>query len=126
MQAADGSLWYLKYAGQVRKIVHDGVTGIPWTGRADDVRLGVYPSPTRSSVHVIYTLPSSGRVEVGVYDLAGRCVQTLVQPWEATAGRHEAIWDGRDRAGGQVPAGIYLVRLSLAGRHVHRRVPIVP
>ncbi len=31
-------------------------------------------------------------------------------------GRHEAFWDGRDRAGAQVPSGVYILEMTVNGR----------
>jgi flagellar hook assembly protein FlgD len=43
----------------------------------------------------------------------------------STAGRRTVAWDGRDTAGNEVPAGVYLVTLEVAGRSVSTRVSLL-
>ena len=57
-----------------------------------------------------FTLPSSGAVELGVYDLRGRLVRRLVQD-NRTAGPGQIDWNVRDSARNRVSAGVYLLRL---------------
>jgi hypothetical protein len=77
-----------------------------------------YPSPAGDEVTVCFTLPEDGRVELVVYDLAGRRVATLVEG-ELTAGRREASWN----CGGVSP-GVYVCRLTAGGETVSRRLLI--
>lgn len=51
-------------------------------------------------------------VEIGVLDLAGHGIAQL-RPGVRAAGRHAAIWDGRDDAGNRVPPGVYLIRIEV-------------
>ena len=57
----------------------------------------------------------SGKVQLGIYDVRGRLVEDLVAG-QLTAGRHEVIWDGRDRSGRNAAAGIYFVRMTAEGK----------
>jgi hypothetical protein len=47
-------------------------------------------------------------VEVGIYDLAGRRVRTVLDA-ESTSGAYAVAWDGRDDQRQVVPPGLYLV-----------------
>ena len=49
-------------------------------------------------------------VEIAVYDVSGRRVQTLLSGF-VTAGRRELNWNGRDDGGHPVASGVYLVML---------------
>lgn len=51
-------------------------------------------------------------VRVGIYDLAGRRVRTLVDE-RRSAGAYDEAWDGRDDGGSVVPPGLYLCRVSV-------------
>ena len=53
-------------------------------------------------------------VRVAIHDLSGRQVRMLGDG-EATAGRVELEWDGRDGSGRLVAPGIYLVRIQVEG-----------
>mgnify|MGYP000974098669 CR=1 FL=1 len=54
-------------------------------------------------------------VSLRVYDLLGREVAVLTEG-ERSAGRHEAVWDGRDASGRAVSSGVYLYRLEAGGQ----------
>jgi len=73
----------------------------------DDLTLHTpYPNPFNSSTRIAYDLPAGGMVSLTVYDLSGREVAWLVEG-DMPAGRHSAVWEA-----GNVPAGVYLVKLS--------------
>ncbi len=50
-------------------------------------------------------------MQVKVYDLMGKEVQTLVQG-EQAEGAHQVQWDGRNAQGGAVPTGLYIMQLK--------------
>jgi flagellar hook assembly protein FlgD len=58
-----------------------------------------------------------------VFDPSGRRVLSRSLP--VSAGVFEMMWDGRTEGGERLPAGIYLVRASAAGRSVKAQVVIV-
>ncbi len=62
-----------------------------------------------------YTLTQSGQVEIGVYNLQGQLVRTLVSQSQI-AGKHVTGWDGRDNNGQILPSGTYLYRLKIGGQ----------
>jgi hypothetical protein len=60
----------------------------------------------------------TGRVQVNVFDVAGRKVRSLADR-VFPAGEHVLRWDGTDDTGGKVPRGVYFVRSNVqpsAGR----------
>ena len=69
-----------------------------------------YPNPFGESTTVVYDVASPAVVELKVYDLLGKEVCVLWRG-EQQAGRHEAVWDGRDGSGRGQVAGVYFVRL---------------
>ncbi len=54
-------------------------------------------------------MPSEVRLDV--YDAAGRLVRVLVDA-NKSAGRHQAVWNGRDGLGAQAASGVYFYRLD--------------
>jgi glucose/arabinose dehydrogenase len=88
-----------------------------------------YPNPffNGSSTNVVgnptiieYTMTQSAPVEIGVYNLQGQLVRTLVSQSQI-AGKHVTAWDGRDGNGQILPSGTYLYRLKIGGNFVETR-----
>jgi hypothetical protein len=75
------------------------------------------PNPSGGMVRFGYALPLACRVELVVYDPAGRPVRSLVSG-HAEPGRYHAAWDGRADNGKKVAAGVYLYRLVLQDKHL--------
>jgi cathepsin K len=72
---------------------------------------GVVPNPFNPRTTLSYDVPRTGRVRLAVFDIRGRLVRELVNGTVA-AGRHTAVWDGRDRGGQSVAAGVYFARME--------------
>jgi len=70
------------------------------------------PNPASGEVRLAWTQPRADRARLDVFDVAGRHVRRLVDR-AAEAGPHDAVWDGADRRGARLPAGVYLVRLRV-------------
>jgi len=81
------------------------------------------PNPARGSARIGFSLPSSGRVSLEVYDVAGRVERRLIED-ELPAGAHTQVWDLRDGAGSLASAGLYFVRLEAAGRRLTQRLVV--
>ena len=63
-----------------------------------------------------------GPAHLGVYDVRGRLVRTLIHG-TLEAGAHQAAWDGTSEGGSRVGAGVYFCRLQCAaGTRVERLV----
>lgn len=67
-----------------------------------------YPNPFNPSVTIAYTLPVSGEVLIDAYNVLGQRVAELARESQA-AGDHTITWDA-----GELPSGIYLIRISTA------------
>ncbi|MCA9757736.1 MAG: hypothetical protein KDA27_18185 [Candidatus Eisenbacteria bacterium] len=65
--------------------------------------------PVRGHADFRLSLPSTGRVDVAVFDAGGRRIATLVRT-EMAAGRHAVAWDGRDDRGESAPQGVYFAK----------------
>jgi len=73
------------------------------------------PNPFNPTTTLTYDLEVAGTAELVVTDVAGREIATLAAGPHA-AGRHHAVWDGRNAAGLAVASGVYIARLR-AGSH---------
>ncbi|MCA9751673.1 MAG: SMP-30/gluconolactonase/LRE family protein [Gemmatimonadetes bacterium] len=101
----------------VRRIVlGDATAAVETLGSASpSLELRVSPNPFAGRSSLSYELPRRGTVSVGVYDVRGRMVRTLVSDREQSAGRHQVTWDGLGDGGAQVPGGVYFVRVACEG-----------
>jgi hypothetical protein len=73
------------------------------------------PNPFGGSTTIRFGLPTAGPVRLAVFDLAGRCVASLLDETRP-AGEHTVTW----QAAG-APSGVYFVRLESGGRVVTKR-----
>jgi|GEM_PF-281387 len=74
------------------------------------------PNPFNPVTAITFDLPTALRVDLAVFDLAGRRVCSLESGNLLTPGRHTRTWNGRDGAGRPVGAGVYFCRI-VAGPH---------
>jgi hypothetical protein len=84
-----------------------------------------YPNPFNPVTTISYDLQDPAIVSLKIYDLAGRIVQTLIASKSTPAGHHEIVWNGRNRAGRAVEAGVYFCRLDVGGHSETRRMVLV-
>jgi hypothetical protein len=95
--------------------------------RAEDVApetFGLHqnvPNPFSSSTTIRFSLATQGRVTLEVFDVTGRSVSTLVDGVEH-AGPHSVAWSGQDRAGRDLPAGVYFYRLTRGNRQITHKM----
>jgi hypothetical protein len=83
------------------------------------------PNPFRRHLTILVEVPeASGAVNLTLFDVAGRRVATLVSS-ELPAGRHSFTWDGRQPGGSRAAAGVYVAKLTGAGRTFSRRVTLL-
>ncbi len=106
--------------GRAIKYTTDPPDAFPSTDVAgSDAPFGVVlernrPNPFNPVTTISYGLPTAGRVELTVYDVAGRRVATVFDG-EAEAGFHEVTWNGRSGTGEPVASGVYFYRLTALG-----------
>lgn len=68
-----------------------------------------YPNPVFGSTSIVFELASSADVELDVYDVLGRRIESLVHGYY-TAGKHSIDWQPDERTG-----GLYFYRLKANG-----------
>lgn len=79
------------------------------------------PNPFNPSTEISFNLVKSGPVKLGVYDVTGRLVKTLVQE-NMTAGAQIVRWNGVTNDGRPVATGVYFYRLEADGDVLSRRM----
>ncbi len=75
--------------------------------------------PNNPMTTIGYTLPQAEQVHIGVYNVLGRAVATLVDARQP-AGHHEAAFDAR-----HLPSGIYVYRLQAGAFSTARRLVVL-
>jgi hypothetical protein len=77
-----------------------------WVGDKNNLLKGNAPNPFRDDTYIEYVLPETQYVRLGIFDVLGRKVQTLVSEMKFS-GRHRERFD----AGG-LASGVYYYRLA--------------
>ncbi|MBT3232988.1 MAG: T9SS type A sorting domain-containing protein [Calditrichaeota bacterium] len=78
-----------------------------------------YPNPFNSTTNIEYTLPITGHLYIGVYDISGREVAIIVNQ-AIPAGRYTATWNGAGAT-----SGVYLIMMKANGFNAVRKVTLV-
>lgn len=81
-----------------------------------------YPNPGHGAVSVRFSLArAESRVRLGVFDITGRLVHTLLdQP--LAAGERNVSWDGSTEQGQPVQSGVYFLRLDTGSGSLTRKM----
>ena len=99
----------------------------PAAARPAQYRLGdSYPNPFNPAVVLPLDLATDAKeVSLRVHDVLGRRVR---QVWDGPlrAGSHRFTWDGRDEAGKDVAAGVYIYRVEMDGRVEAKKTTKLP
>jgi Tol biopolymer transport system component len=86
--------------------------------------VGNYPNPFNASTVIECTLPQSGYVELIIFNSMGQKIRKLAADY-LNQGKHTFLWDGRTDRGSPVSSGIYISRISMAGKVSTRRMTLV-
>jgi hypothetical protein len=87
-----------------------GLTGLP-----PRIPVRVAPNPVNPQGILEFTMPAPGAVRLQLYDVAGRCVRTLLDGEMYDAGAHRILFTTRDDRGEPLPSGIFFYRLVALG-----------
>lgn len=79
----------------------------------------VWPNPSPAGVRVRWSSPLGGW-SLELFDPSGRRIRNLGR--FADPGEHRLDWDGRDREGRPLPAGVYFLRLRNGARVESQRI----
>jgi hypothetical protein len=103
--------------------VGDGVVPAGDFPGARPAFISASPNPCNPMTNIKFWLPEARRARLGVYDLKGRRVRTLLEgsvPAEWTTVR----WDGRTDRGQAAPSGVYLYRLETGVENLTGRLTL--
>lgn len=94
----------------------------PGAERASTLSLAVpFPNPAQTRTRLAFTLPAAGRVRLGLFDVNGRRVASVLSGDWLEAGRHQRVLDTS-----RFSPGVYWTRLEFGGRIQVRSLTIRP
>ena len=106
---------------------YDSATGVAHDGEAG-TRVSLFPAspnPSDGSTEIAFEVATDApRATLAVYGVAGELVSVLLDG-PAVAGPRAATWDGTDRHGSQVAAGVYFVKLTVGDETATRKIVLV-
>jgi len=104
--------------------VGPGTTSAAPLPAADITGLRAIPNPFNPRTTISFEALRAGHVTVSIYGVDGRLVRRLWKG-DVVGGSWHHEWDGRDDAGRDVAAGIYLVRVHAGDSFTGGRVALV-
>ncbi len=82
------------------------------------------PDPFNAATTIPFALPSEDMVRLDISDMLGRHVTTLVSS-RMSAGLHEAVWNGKDDSGREMPSGVYNCRIIVSESVKTQRITLI-
>jgi subtilisin family serine protease len=86
--------------------------------------VAVKPNPFNPSAMITYEVPAKERVELKIFDVAGRLIRTLAEG-TTEPGVHTSFFDGRTNSGQELASGVYFLELSAGGQRLTKKVNLV-
>ena len=109
--------WLADGQGYMAEATPSAVTGIAELELPARFEASIAGNPVREAAIIGYALPRAGRVRIGIFDVAGHRVATLVDGWQP-AGRHQARFEA---PGSQ----LYFYRVEWEGLSASGKVVVV-
>ncbi|MBN2365445.1 MAG: T9SS type A sorting domain-containing protein [Calditrichaeota bacterium] len=82
-----------------------------------------YPNPFNGTTMIPFTIDTSGKVKLEIFDITGSRIRTLIDGY-FTRGE-EIRWDGCDDHDKQVSSGIYIYQIHFENRKLSRKMLLV-
>ena len=104
-QSTFGPLYALQDNTKVLSSV-DPIAGAPGVNRLQ----GNFPNPFNPETAIRFSSARAGRVDVRIFNVAGRLVQTISK--NVTQGVNEVRWNGKSSDGANLASGVYFVKVK--------------
>ncbi len=112
------------YAQQVNQMLATGVSeslnNVPEGWELSDA----YPNPFNPSTKIAFKVANASNVKITVYDILGREVTNIVNT-VMTAGKHVALWNGKNSSNVPVASGIYFYQLTSENVTITKRMVLM-
>ena len=83
------------------------------------------PNPFNPMTEIRFDLAQTGRVQLRIYDVAGRLVRTLVDKDMSVGRNHTVVWNGLDDQNNKVASGVYFYRLDAVDKLLTRKMVVM-
>jgi hypothetical protein len=83
-----------------------------------------YPNPFNARTSINYTIDKKCMVELTIYDILGRKINTLVSDTKLP-GQYHMVWDGLNADGSTVSSGIYFYRLIAGDKAISKQMILI-
>ena len=70
-----------------------------------------YPNPFNPTTTISFTIQKPGLIDLTVINLKGQKIRSLKNKI-LSAGKHYAVWDGKDDQGNEISSGVYFFKLN--------------
>jgi hypothetical protein len=110
------------YAGHLT--IWGTTAGAPFIPVAGGILSQNEPNPFSPRTRITFSVGVGGGVRLGIYDVAGRAVRTLLDGWRAP-GEHGEMWDGRRDDGTAAAPGVYFYRIETGGITAARKMVLL-
>ena len=107
----------MKYAGCGLTSIEDD--DLPNTPTGFELHY-TFPNPSSGLTSIGFTIPYTSEIELSIYDVSGRLVETL-REGSIETGNHNESWD----PGAEIADGIYFIRLSTEEGTITRRAIVI-
>ncbi len=105
----------LSWTGEFGQDIAGGIDGLPTKWALDQN----YPNPFNSETTIRYAVPSSGRVDLTVYNSLGQVIQTLSDK------QHQPGFYTVRFKGDRLSSGVYFYRLSGEGIYIVKKLMLI-
>lgn len=115
-----GNLHRTGYLDLTLASVEDGELAIPIKFEVSSN----YPNPFNPATHIDIAIPENGNLNVSVFDLSGRLINTLVND-KVNAGNYTVTWHGKNHLGQNVPSGVYLMKIVSGNQFKTKKMALI-
>ncbi len=98
------------------------VSGVPAASRPRIQK--AFPNPFNPMTTIEFSVPKSGPVRVGILDIQGRLVATLVNE-SMNPGIYRIRWNGKNSGGGDAASGVYYAQIQGRGGSSSGRLVLI-
>jgi hypothetical protein len=123
-----GTTWSMVTGGNImfRAIVDNSTNDNEEDGV---VALGIltssnYPNPFNPTTNIKFNLPTSGKVELNIYNIKGQLINSLVNN-RLEAGNHVVTWNGIDNNNKSVASGVYFYKIETSTKSLTKRMVLL-